>query len=174
MLPHNIKGWWYGSRGWTFPPIFCYNMMLHDRWQQRGSLTKWCLTWKCGWSKGVSLSSSMWKQLYPLTFTDACWVFMETNQWMWAQRGSGWWVSVAIAKVSQLHWCRFLRMQHAGSCSLLVKMHSCWWWLCWKIMFYCWEFALSNSVIVLCCTFHGNKWETVLPVQPTYITFKNA
>jgi len=26
MLAHGIRGgcWWYSSRGWTFPPIFCY------------------------------------------------------------------------------------------------------------------------------------------------------
>jgi len=29
------------------------------------------------------------------------------------------------------------------------KMHSQWWWLCGKMMFWSWEFALSNSVIVL-------------------------
>ena len=33
--------------------------------------------------------------------------------------------------------------------SLLVKMYSCWWWLCWKIVFCSWEFALSSRVIVL-------------------------
>ena len=27
---------------------------------------------------------------------------------------------------------RVLQAQHAGSCSLLAKMHSYWWWLCWK------------------------------------------
>jgi len=57
-------------------------------WQMaaEGSLTKWCLTWKCGSSKGVSLNSSMWKKWHPLTFTDTCWMFMETTQWMWAKR----------------------------------------------------------------------------------------
>ena len=36
-----------------------------------------------------------------------------------------------------------------SSCSLLVKIHSYWWWLCCKIVLCNWECALSNSVIVL-------------------------
>jgi len=51
--------WWYGSKGWTFPTIFCYILLLCDRWQQRSNMTKWCLTWECIWSKGMSLNSSM-------------------------------------------------------------------------------------------------------------------
>ena len=44
MLAHSIRrgGWWYGSRGWTFPPISHYMLLPCDRWQQRGSLTEWC------------------------------------------------------------------------------------------------------------------------------------
>jgi len=57
---HDIEGryWWCGSRGWTFLQIRCY-MLPCDRWQQKGSLTKWRLTWKCGWSKDMSLNSSI-------------------------------------------------------------------------------------------------------------------
>jgi len=32
--------WWYGSRGWTFPPVFHYMLLPRDRRQQTGSLTK--------------------------------------------------------------------------------------------------------------------------------------
>jgi len=28
-------------------PISCYILLLHDRWQQRGSLTKWHLKQRC-------------------------------------------------------------------------------------------------------------------------------
>ena len=61
LLAHCIRGrcWWSGSRGWTFPPIPLYILLMYNRWQQRGSLTKWCLTWKCVWSKGMALNSSM-------------------------------------------------------------------------------------------------------------------
>ena len=91
MLMHKVRGrcWWYGSRGWTFPPIPFY-MFLCYRWQQRGSLTQWCLTWKCIRSKGVSSNSSMGKKWHPLTFLYTWWVFMESKQWMWAHWGGGW------------------------------------------------------------------------------------
>ena len=65
MLAHDIKGgcWWYDSRSWAFPPIIHYTYFLYDRWQQWGTLTEWCLTWKCTWSKGVPLNFSMWKKI---------------------------------------------------------------------------------------------------------------
>jgi len=50
----------------TFPSIFHYILLLCDRWQQRGSLTKWHLTWKCTWSKGVSPNPSRWKKIAPI------------------------------------------------------------------------------------------------------------
>ena len=39
MIAHNTRGrwWWYGSRGWTSPPIFCDILLPCDRWQQRGN-----------------------------------------------------------------------------------------------------------------------------------------
>ena len=46
---------------WTFLSMFCYILLLCNRWKQRGSLTTWHLTWKCVWSKGVSLNSSTQK-----------------------------------------------------------------------------------------------------------------
>ena len=38
----------------------------------------------------------MGKKWHPQTFTDTCWKLMETEQWMWAQWGSGWCVSVVV------------------------------------------------------------------------------
>lgn len=34
-------------------------LWLCDRWQQKGALSVWNLMWKCVWSKGVPLNSSM-------------------------------------------------------------------------------------------------------------------
>ena len=60
----------YANRSWTYPPISHYILLLCDRWQQRGRLTKWRLTHK----------AKMWnwippcrKKLPPLTFINACW-----------------------------------------------------------------------------------------------------
>lgn len=65
MLARNFRGgcWWYDSRGWAFPPISHCGLLLCDRWQQRDSLPEWCLTWKCGWSKGMELNSSTQKKM---------------------------------------------------------------------------------------------------------------
>ena len=149
MLAHSIRGrcWWYGSRGWTFLPIFYYVLLPCDRWQQRGSLTEWCLTWKCVWSKGVSVSSSTWKKLHPLTFTDACWTLMETKQWVWAQRGTG------GAFQQRWQWVTLTGID-CFKCSMQAFVHR--WWKCIadggdcvERVFHSWEFALSSSVIIL-------------------------
>ena len=79
----------YDSTGWTFPTIFHYILLLCDRWQQRGNLTKWCMTWKCIWSKGVSLNSSMqtkWHQWMSIHWSSLN--IYGSKQWMWAQWGS--------------------------------------------------------------------------------------
>ena len=83
MLAHNVRGryWWYGSRGWTFPPLFHYILLLCDKCQQRSSLAKWSLTRKWVWTKDVPLNPSRRKELHPLTFTGACWTFKETKKW---------------------------------------------------------------------------------------------
>ena len=62
----------------------------------RGAVWQWCLMWKCVWSEGEELNSSVQKIRHPLTFIDNCWMFMETNKWMLVQWGCGaafqqWW-----------------------------------------------------------------------------------
>ena len=121
MLAHDVRGgcWWYGSRGWTFPPVLYYMLLPCDWWQQRGSL-------KCVWRRGVLLSSSVWKRLLPLTFVNTWAPSMFTKQWMW---GGGCCVSAVVAAtVDHLCWYRLLLSQHAGFCSSLAEMHR----LCWK------------------------------------------
>jgi len=34
-------------------------------------------------------------------------------------------------------------------CRFLQAWHSCWWWLCWEIVFFIWECILPSSFIVL-------------------------
>jgi len=78
MLAHEVRcGFWrYGSGGWTFPQIFHYILLLCSRWQQRGSLTEWCQTWKWVWSKGMELNSSIWKKFAPI---DIHWCLLNVN-----------------------------------------------------------------------------------------------
>ena len=165
-LAHNIRGrcWWYDSRGWTFPSIFHYSLLLCDRLQQKSSLTEWNLTWERVWSKGVSLNSSMRKKWHPLTFIDTCWVSMETKQWMWAQWGSG----GALQQWQQQHerqamiWMTMQIFTRVSCGLLLIDVKNA--WLMVVTM-------LKNSVLWLmicsirccyftlciCCSFHGNK-----------------
>jgi len=165
MLVRNIicGCWWYGSRGWTFLSRFHYMLLLRYKWQQKGSLTKWCLTWKCLWSKVESLNSSMKNKLYPLTFIHICWTFMENKQRMWVQWSGRWCISaVMTVTVIHLRWCRFLSVWHAGSCSSLTEIQSAWWWLHWKTVFCIWEFAVSNTAIVffvrVVVSMKTNRW----------------
>jgi len=83
MFTHGVKSEYcqYGSRSRISSLIFRYILVLCHRWQQRGSLTEWCLTWKCVWSKGVELNSSTWNKLHCLTLND------------WIQHAECWWRS---------------------------------------------------------------------------------
>ena len=77
----------------NLPANIHFILLPCDSWQQRSSLSKCYLTWQCKWGNGVSLNSSIQKESHPLAFIEACWMFMEAKQWMWAQRGSGWYIS---------------------------------------------------------------------------------
>jgi len=129
MLAYSIRGGcsWYGSRGWTFLLIFHSILLLCDRWQQRGDVTKLCLTWKYMWSKDVSFNFSMQKKMHPLTFTDAYWTLMETNQWLWALWGGGFCVSGAVITVRKTN---HVPDSYADmyACSMQAFVHG--WWKC--------------------------------------------
>jgi len=88
MPPIYDAGLWHqrqilvdGSRGWILTPISHCVLLLCDRWQQRGSLTEWQLTWKRGWSKGVGLNSPMQKEWWWLHWKIALcrWEFALSN-----------------------------------------------------------------------------------------------
>ena len=150
-MVHNVRGgcWWYGSRSCALPPILHYILLLCDRWQQRGSVTKEHLTWKCIGSKGGSPNPSMWKN-------GTHWHSSMLDEHLWRP-------AVAVSTVRLWMVCFSIGNSHSGSvalvqifmsaacssCSLLAKMHSKWWWLRWKTVFCSWEFALSICVIVL-------------------------
>jgi len=62
----------------------------------RGQSDQWRLTWRCIWSKGVSLNSAVWKSWSLLTFINSCWMFMETQQWMLVPWDDGWCFSAVV------------------------------------------------------------------------------
>ena len=157
MLAHNIRGrrWWCGSRGWTFPPIFHYMLLPCDRWQQRGSLAKRCLTWKCLWSKGVSLNSSVQKKNGRLTLTDTYGTFLETKQKTWTQWGGGWCTS---AVVTMAYKTNHISDDHGDFYNNSMQAHAHRWQKCItkggeyvEIQCFVAVFVLSNSVLCSSC-----------------------
>jgi len=156
-LAHSVRDgcWWYDSKGWIFPPIFHYLLLPCDGWQQRGSLTKWRLTWKCAWSKDLSLNSSVvgkrmaHAEIYQ-SLLNVCGdqtVDVSTERWWVVCFSNG---HCDLKNKSYSRWpCRFLSVVcrilfiTGENAQLLVSM------LGKKKVFCSWEIALSNSVIVL-------------------------
>ena len=131
------------------PPPYRFTLLMCDRWQKRA-----------GWQNGVwhgSVDEAVERNWTPpwgkngthwhsLTFV---YVYGDQAMGMSTVGGGGCVSAVSTATAGHLCYCRFLPAEHAGSCSSLVKMHSRWWWVCWKIVFCSGELALSDSVIVL-------------------------
>ena len=106
-----------------------YILLLCDRWQQGGSLTKWCLTWKCLWSKGVSLNFSVWEKM-ALTDIHRCLLNVYRDQTVDVSTVRQWMVCFSSGDSSvkdkpRSRWpYRFLQVWHTDSYSSLMKMHS--------------------------------------------------
>ena len=62
------------------------------------------------------------KKMHSLAFINACWMLIETKQWMWAQWGGVWCIS-AVVTAGHLCLCWFLWARHAGYCSSWTKIH---------------------------------------------------
>ena len=124
--------------------IFCHVIVV------RSSPTKQCVTWKSVWNKDVESDSSIQKKWHPVTVINTCWMFMETKQWMWAQWGCGWCISAVatdtgsppLAQIITSMACRLLFI-FGKKCIANGGDYA------EKNVFCSWEFALSNSVIVL-------------------------
>ena len=113
------------QEGLNLPPIFDCILSPCDRHQQRGSLTEWCLTWKHGGSKGVSLNFSMWKKVVPigihwhLLTVDGDQAVDVSTVWQWVVRFSS-----GDGDSGSLLLEQFLCAWHAGSGSWLARLRS--------------------------------------------------
>jgi len=125
ILVHNVRGrcWWCGSRGWNFSTVFHYILLPCDRWQQRGSLTKWHLKWKCVWSRSVLSNSSMQKKTTPI---DIHWCLLNVCEDQTMNDST---VRLCVVCFSSGDsnsrsplWSS--ETWHAGSCSVLSKMYN--------------------------------------------------
>ena len=97
--------------GWTFPPIFYSIFLSCDRWQQRDSLTKWCLTWKCIWNKCVTEFHHAEKKNAPINIHQ-CLLNVYRDQTINVS-SVRWWVmcfnsGVVTATVGHICCCRYL------------------------------------------------------------------
>lgn len=84
--------------------------------------------------------------MHPLTFTDTCWTFKETEQLMWAQHGAlqQWklqqWVTSTAAGIFE---CDMQALVYCWrKCTATGGSYA-------KIVFCNWEFATSDSITVL-------------------------
>lgn len=72
------------------------------KWQRRGSLTECHLTWKCE-AKVCHWIPPCRKKWHSMTFTKACWMLLENNQWMWVRWGGGWCVSEVVTVIEKIN-----------------------------------------------------------------------
>ena len=107
----------------NFPTNILWHVVAVWQMATGGSLTEWCLIWKCVWSKGVSLNSSIWGK------SSAHWRSLMLGECFWIPKsgcehreGSGWCVS-AVATLTVTSTGADFWVQHAGSFSRLLKMH---------------------------------------------------
>ena len=153
MLAQNTRGgcWWHGSRGWTFSPISHYTLLPCNSWQQSGSVTQRCLTWKCTSSQP---SSCHW--IPPGENDDTHWPSSIFAERLWSP-SSGCELSEVVHGAFQ-QWGQWHWDTSAGAdCyerSTQVLVH------CWRKCtasgddytekaFCSWERAFLNSIIVL-------------------------
>ena len=114
ILAHAIRVgcWWYGSRGWIFPPISRYMLLPCDRWQKRGTLTDWRLPWKCTWNNVCH-----WD--LPCRTNGTCWhsptlVNTDRDQTVDVNTVRGGWCIFSSSDSSHLHSYRCLEAWHTA------------------------------------------------------------
>ena len=167
MLARNIRGecWCYGSRGWTFLPIFHYILLPCDRWQQRSSLTKWCdieehMKQRC-------VIEFIHVEKMALADIHQCFLNSYGNQTVDVSIVRQWVVGFSTGNIMK-------DKPHSGRSHTAV---SPWNEKCldqcipmnWQVtmvatMWHSWELSLSNGVPVVCigCIFHCNKQNALL------------
>ena len=101
MLAHDRgQWWWYGSRD---SHQYSINFVAVQQTAAEGLSDKIASDMEMQMKKKCLTELFHVEKFHSLTFISACWTFMETKQWMWAQQGSGWWISVVVT-LGCLHW----------------------------------------------------------------------
>lgn len=79
LLAHGLgaRHWWYGSRGWRFPPLFYYMLLQCDSWQADNMVP--------GMEEHMKQRDVHWIPSLGEKNSSTHRMFVETRQWMWAQ-----------------------------------------------------------------------------------------
>lgn len=134
MLAHNTRGrcWWCGSRGWISPSVPLHFVDVRQT-AVEGSLKERCLT-----HNTYETIHSHWKKMAPMTFTDTCWIFMDTKHGGVNESTVRWcvlhfsMVTVTLKKKPCSGWpCKLADYYQVTVCR--TEMHWKWWSQCWNI-----------------------------------------
>ena len=136
--------WWYGSRGWTFPCCCCVTDGSRGEVWQNGV---WCGSADeekvCHWIPPCGKNDT---HCHSSTLAEHLW--RPESGCEHSEVWGGYFWAVTTVTVGHLNWCRFVQVLHACSCSSLVKMHTWWWCLCWKMVFV--ADSLFYQIVLLC------------------------
>ena len=124
MLAHHVRGrwWWYGSTGWTFPPVFHYIIAMRQMAAEGHSD-------KVAPDMEVDIKQRCVIELLHVEKNGTYWHSLMLSENLsrpnsgCEQWGDGWCIS-AVAAVSHLCWCGFLWAQHVDSCLAPAETHS--------------------------------------------------
>ena len=150
MLAHNIRGryWWFGSRGWTFPPISHYILfimwqMAAEGWSEKNYV--WCGNVYeanvCDWILPCRNNGTHWHSSMPSVCYGDQTVDVEHSEAVVVSFSSGDSVSPPLVQMFMNAACRLLFLTGKNAQLKMVTIV--------KQVFCSWEFALSNRVIAL-------------------------
>ena len=103
--------WWYGSRSWTFPPIFCYILLLCD--DSRGAV------WPNGAWHGTANEAKVCHLIPPWEKNSTYWHSFMLASHLWKPNNE-WEHSEAVGGVFQ-HWRQWYEMRD----KFQKAVHSC-------------------------------------------------
>ena len=120
MLSHSVSGgyWWYSSRGWTFPPVFHYVLLLCDRC--KGAV------WQNGVWCGSVYEAKVCHCIPPHGITDTYWHSLILAECLWRPNSGREHCVSAVATATWKPSCLSDRRADIYRCGMQALVH-CWW-----------------------------------------------
>ena len=117
----------YGSRGRTFPPMCSVRFSFDTTDGSRGAVWQNSI-WhgnKYEAKRHVMELFHAERKWHSLALINACWMILETKQWMWAKWGGAWCISAVVtAKVVTSHGADFYKRGIQAVVHHWQKMHN--------------------------------------------------